>query len=189
MIILGTANLTESCDKCEGPVKVHIDGSESGEPTKLCLDCYNRLMAGMTGTDFRDVFPKRLSYKGRGGKTHEFEIELMIFQNGKTLTATEIGKTKRKADVHGELDDDVDEMLEALKMRIKKALSVAYMNSDGYVSKNKAVGYIEYNRERGKHEIIIDGKPYTWAELEKNISAHEGWKIKIEFGDVGDELD
>jgi len=54
---------------------------------------------------------------------------------------------------------------------------------------NKAVGYIEYNRERDACNVVIDGKPYTWAELERNIRAHEGWKIKIEFGDVGDELD
>ena len=63
------------------------------------------------------------------------------------------------------------------------------MKPDGYVSNNKAVGYIKYNRERQTCDVIIDGKPYTWAELEKNISAREGWKIKIEFGDVGDVLD
>jgi hypothetical protein len=63
------------------------------------------------------------------------------------------------------------------------------MKPDGYFTESKAVGYIEHNRERDACDIIIDGKPYTWPELEKNIRAHEGFKIKIEFGDIGDELD
>jgi len=185
----GSDSLSDYCDKCGNSVKVHIGDGKGGEAANLCLDCYNRLMAEMTGTDFRDVLPKRLSSKGKDRKTHDFDIELMIFANGKLLTATEIGKTRRKADVHGELDDDLDKMLETLKRRIKKALSVRYIEPSGYFAENKAVGYIEYSIERDRHEIIIDGKPYTWEDLEKNISAYEGWKIKIEFGDVGDELD
>jgi hypothetical protein len=179
----------DSCDKCGNPVKVHLHDGENGKVANLCIDCYNRVMAGMSGTDFRDVPTKRLSFKRQGGKAHEFDIELMVFPKGKLLTATEIGKTKRKVDVLGELDDDVDEMFEILKKRIKKALSATYMQKDGYIAGSKAVGYIEYNDKREAHDIVIDGKPYTWAELEKNISSHEGWKIKIEFGDVGDDLD
>jgi hypothetical protein len=105
------------------------------------------------------------------------------------LTATEKGKQRRKVDVHGELTDDFYLMLEILKSRIKKALSIKYMDRSGYFREDKAVGYIEYNSESEACDIIIDGNPYSWRELEKNISSHEGWKIKIEFGDVGDELD
>jgi hypothetical protein len=108
----------------------------------------------------------------------------MVFPKGKLLTATEIGKTKRKVDVLGGLDDDVDEMFEILKKRIKKALSVTYMDRDGRISDNKAVGYIHYDDDRDEHYIVIDGKPYTWEQLKKNIPSYEGWKIKIEFGDM-----
>ena len=58
-----------------------------------------------------------------------------------------------------------------------------------YFTESKVVGYIKHNHDRDACDIIIDGKPYAWAELEKNISAREGFKIKIEFGDVGDDLD
>ena len=74
-----------------------------------------------------------------------------------------------------------------MSLIIKRKTSI--MNPEGYIAGGKAVGYIEYNRERDACDVVIDGKPYTWAELERNIRAHEGWKIKIEFGDVGDELD
>jgi len=100
-------------------------------------------MADLTGTDMVDIIPKRLSFKGRVGNTREFDIEFLILPNSKSLTATEIGKTKRKVGVCGTLEDDFDEMLETLKRRIKKALSVTYMKPDGYISGSKAVGYIE----------------------------------------------
>jgi hypothetical protein len=184
-----TPDTPDRCDNCNNPVKIFLGNGEGGVAAKLCQNCYNRMMAELTGVDIPDVIPERLSFKSKGGKTHDFEIEFLIFTTGKTLTATEIGKTKRKVDVDGELDADLNEMLETLKRRIKKALSTTYMEPSGYFADSKAVGYVEYNPERDAHDVIIDGKPYTWSELEKNISAHEGWKIKIEFGDVGDELD
>ena len=36
---------------------------------------------------------------------------------------------------------------------------------------------------------MIDGKPYTWEDLKKNISAREGWNIRIEFGDFNDVVE
>jgi len=177
------------CDNCVNLSRVTISGDDGSVIANLCLDCNNQLMAEMTDAEIPSYVPKRLSFENNDGEIRDFEIEFHIFANGKTLTATEIGETKRKVDVFGKLDDDFNEMLETLMERIKKALSVTYMKPNGYFAGNKAVGYIEHNRERNACDIIIDGRPYTWAELEKNISAHEGFKIKIEFGDIGDELD
>ena len=186
-VIVGTPY--DRCDDCGKPAKVHFDDNNGNAVGKLCNDCYNRMMAELTGAVMPDIVPSRLSFENENGETREFEIEFMIFATGKALTATEIGETRRRVDVYGELDDDFGAMLESLTKRIKKAMSVTYMEPNGYFSGIKAVGYVEYNRERDACDIIIDGKPYTWVELEKNISAHEGFKIKIEFGDVGDELD
>ena len=182
------SDISDRCDSCSNPSKVHIGDDAGTTFINLCNDCHNELIAQIAGTETPDDIPKQLDFKFRN-KTYHFTIEVEIFPTGKVITATEIGKTKRKTDVSGELDDDFGEMLETLKKRIKKLVSVKYMGSDGYLSKNKAVGYIEYNHERDACDIIIDGNPYTWDELEKNISAREGWKIKIEFGDIGDELD
>jgi hypothetical protein len=80
-------------------------------------------------------------------------------------------------------------MLDTLEKRIKKELFVYYMDKNGLISKDKAVGYIDYNEDRDECDIIIDGLPYTWEDLEKNISAREGWNIKIEFTSSGDDFD
>jgi len=60
------------------------------------------------------------------------------------------------------------------------------MGLDGRFIEGKTVGYIEYNHDRDAHDVIIDGKPYTWQDLEKNISSHEGFRIRIEFYDSTD---
>jgi hypothetical protein len=181
--------MSEPCANCKKPSKVNIGDGTGKDIVHLCLDCHNRLMAELTGTEPPPDIPKLLSFKSRGGKVHEFEITLNIFPIGKLLTATELGKEQRVVDVHGELEDDVDEMLETLTKRIKKSLSTVYMERDGYFKKDKAVGYVGYDEEEETCNIVIDGKPYTWEELFKNVSAREGWKIKIEFCSRGDELE
>jgi len=177
------------CDNCGFPAKVIVDDNHAKEIGKLCVNCYNRLMAEYTGSSIPDIVPTQISVKGRNGKPVEFEVEFLVFANGMSLTAIEMGKRKRRADVYGAIGEDFNNMLETLKNRIKKVLSVKYMGKDGYISGAKAVGYIGYNCERDACDIVIDGMPYSWAELEMNVTAHEGWKIKIEFASTGDELD
>ena len=187
-IPMSIAYTHDNCSSCGNPSKIHMGDGKGNDLFHLCNDCYNELMAQILGTESPADMPKRLDFQFKC-KTYRFAIEAEIFVTGKVITATEIGKIKRKTDVSGELDDDFGDMLETLKKRIKKLVSTIYMGKDGRMSKSKAVGYVEYNSGRQAHDIVIDGKPYTWAELEKNVSMHEGWKIKIEFGDIGDELD
>jgi hypothetical protein len=177
------------CCSCGNPARVCIDDNQANEIGNLCDNCYNKVLSELTGSPIPDIVPKQISVKGRGGKTVEFELEFFIFQRGMMLEATEIGKRKRRAGVRGEHGDDFDALLETLKQRITKALSVTYIDKDGYINGDKAVGYIEYNRESNDYDIYIDGYPFTWSDLEKNISAHEGWKVKIEFACIGDELE
>ena len=187
-IPMSIAPTNDACDNCGNPAEFHLGDGKGKDVHHLCIGCYNEMMGQITGTETPDDLPEHYEFQFRG-KTYRFAIEAMIYPTGKAITATEIGKTRRKTDVNGELDDSFGDMFETLKKRIKKLVSVRYMGKDGYFSKDKAVGYIEYNRGRQACDVIIDGKPYSWEELEKNISGREGWKIKIEFGDIGDVLD
>jgi len=180
---------TAFCDFCGKPAQVRIGDDKGGVLSNLCFDCHNREMAELFDSAMPDIVPERLTVSDRNGKPHEFEIEFIIFGTGKSLTATEVGKTKRKADVWGSLDDNFNDMLIMLEKRIKKVLSFKYMDPHGRIKDQKLVGYIAYNSDLDECVVFIDGKPFTWGELGRNISAFEGWKIKIEFGGVGDELD
>jgi len=173
------------CIQCGKPAKVNLSDGTGGTNGSLCYDCFNRRMAEEYAVVMPENVPETLSFKGRGKKVHVFDIEFMIFGTGKSLVATEIGETNRMVDVWGDLDDDFDAMLDLLNRRIKKSLNVRYMDAKGKIKGDKAAGYISYNREREAYDVIIDGKPYLWDGLEKEISMREGWKIKIEFGSNG----
>ena len=80
-------------------------------------------------------------------------------------------------------------MLEKIKARIEKLLSARYIRPDGIFEGSYAAGYVEYNSERGDHDVIIDGKPFTWEQLGQNVAVHDGWNIKIEFTCSDEELD
>jgi len=182
-------NIVDSCKVCGKPANVRIGTGDGDVYSHLCFDCHNRVMADLYDTNVPDTVPERLTIYGHSGKSYLFDIEFVIFGTGKSLTATEVGETRRKADVWGSLDDDFVEMLDTLKDRIKKVLSVEYMNQHGIIKEQKLVGYIDYDSDLGECVIFVDGKPYTWGELGRNVSTFEGWKIKIEFAGVGDMLD
>lgn len=181
--------MSSACDTCGKEARIHIGDGKGNTVANYCLDCHNSLIAVLTDTDLPINIPNHISFIASDGVIHTFEIELMLHPTCKTLEAREIGETKYKTDVFGELDDDFAGMWEALISQIEKMLSVKYMEPDGHFIGSKAVGYIEYNSARKANDIIIDGRPYTWQELEQNISAHEGYKIKVEFGDIGDVLE
>ena len=179
---------SENCDICGKPAMFHTADGKGNTLSSLCNHCHNEEMAVLYDTDVPDNIPDKLSFTVRR-KTSEFDIEFIIFGTGKSLTATETGLTRRKVGVWGNLDDDFDEMMITLKNRIKNALSVKYMGKNRTIKDTKLVGYIEYNRERDDYDIYVDGIPYTWDELGKNISIHEGWKVKIEFAEIGNDLE
>ena len=177
------------CESCGNPATVCIDDNNANKIGILCERCYNKIMADITGSNIPEIVPKQISITGRNGKIHEFDLRFYVFVNGMLLTATEIGKLKRRADIRGELDDDFYELLETLKLRLKKAISVKYMDKNGYIKDDKAIGYIDYSGDRSTCDVVIDGKPYTWEQLEKSVTMREGWKVKIKFACAGDELE
>lgn len=177
------------CNNCGKSAKVHVRAGDDSEYIKLCQDCYNEMMAEFTGIEMPGFIPEQFMCNDKFEISHKFNIEFLIFATGKELTANEIGKFKRRIKVHGELDADIGEMLQLLKKKIIKAINTKYIDERGYINNSIAEGYIDYNNKRGDHDVIIDGKPYTWEELKQNISSHEGWNVRIEFFDVDDVVE
>jgi hypothetical protein len=182
-------NSYDVCSQCGKPAKITFGDGKGGVVDYQCCDCFNRQMAEYYDVVMPENVPERLSFKGRGKKPHVFDIEFMIFGTGKSLAATEIGDTSRFVDVWGGLHDDFGEMMALLEKRIRKSLRVRYMDAKGRIKDNKAAGYIRFNRERDAYDVVIDGKPFSWEELEQSIASREGWKIKIEFGSNGVDFD
>jgi len=171
------------CNACGRSAKVHFRTDEESDYIKLCQDCYNNMMAEFLNIEMPGFIPQQFLCNDDTGKSHKFDIEFLIFATGNKLTAKEKGKYKRRVQVHGELGADIGGMLQLLKQKIIKAINTVHIDERGYINNGIAEGYIVYNRRRDDYDIIIDGKPYTWEDLKKNISSYEGWNIRIELGD------
>ncbi|MCL1809776.1 MAG: UPF0158 family protein [Clostridiales bacterium] len=177
----------DKCSICGNDAKIHISGAQEAS---YCLDCHNKHMAALTGAEMPDAVPTQIVLFDACEEAHAFSIESMIFPHCKSIHATEVvGTTRYKEAVYGEIDDSFEGMWVKLVSRLEKVLSKKYMGDDASIEDLKAVGYVEYNSIHEAYEVIIDGKAYTWAQLEKNLSVHEGWKIKIEFADMSEELE
>ena len=178
----------DRCKLCGKPSMVHLSDSDTGRSTALCHGCYNDMMACLNEVEMPANVPRRVAFKDSFGQKCEFDIEFLIFETGKSLTATQVGVSKRKECVWSELDAAFDEMMETLNDRIKKALSRMYMNPDGSFTGDRAIGYVAYDREHNRYNVIIDGKSYSWADLERSVSSYEGFKIAIEFCEMGEDF-
>ncbi|MBA2175374.1 hypothetical protein H0266_10760 [Halobacillus locisalis] len=40
-------------------------------------------------------------------------------------------------------------------------------------------GHLAYSEESDHNVVVIDGKPYSWDEVEKILNANEGFKIQV----------
>jgi len=178
----------DQCQLCGKPSMVNLSDNYTGRSTALCHSCYNNMMANLNDVEMPASIPRRVTFLDSYGQTCEFDIEFLIFETGKSLTATQVGATKRKECVWSELDADFDEMLETLSDRIKKALSTMYIGPDGSFTGDRAVGYVEYDRGHDRYNIVVDGKSYSWADLERNVSSYEGFKIAIEFCEMSEDF-
>ncbi|MCL1983223.1 MAG: UPF0158 family protein [Clostridiales bacterium] len=183
----GNEPYRHKCCMCGSDAKIHISGTQEAS---YCLECHNKLMAAQTGAEMPDAVPTQIVLFDVCEEAHAFAIESMIFPHCKSIRATEVvGTTCYKENVYGELSDRFEDMWSEMVRRLEKSLSKKYMGDDASFEDMKAVGYVDYNRIHDAYEVVIDGKAYTWAQLEKNLSMYEGWKIKIEFADMGDELE
>jgi hypothetical protein len=181
--------ISERCMLCDNPAQVYISG-EPDVDLKLCIDCNNRHVADLIDVEVPVDVPKHIIMNDVDGVPHKFEVELLMFPVGMTLIAAEVEKeTRYRADVFAGFDKDFDDLWKMLIHQIEGFLSVKYIDQNALFKEYKAIGYVSYNEERDAHDVIIDGKPYTWQELEKNLSLHEGFRIKIEFADSHEILD
>jgi len=161
--------------------------SESGTTEILCTDCYNKTIAELTDAELPSHIPKTIYFEDCAREAHMFHIEFMLFPHCKTLKAYENYNDGYVCEVYGGLDDSFSVMWEKLIGKLSKMLSVKYIDGNSWTN-DKVAGYVNYDCETESHYVVIDGNRYEWSELGKQLGTYEGFQIKIEFADLGDDL-
>ena len=112
------------CAQCDNPATISLTDGKGGCIGNLCADCYNRRMSINYYDAMPTDIPEVLKFNGSDEKIYKFKISLKLKNLGKRLTATEVGGKKRVFDLYGNLEDNVDEMLNTLSKRIEESLVV-----------------------------------------------------------------
>ncbi|NLV22620.1 MAG: hypothetical protein GXY49_11665 [Syntrophomonadaceae bacterium] len=76
-------------------------------------------------------------------------------------------------------------------------LSKRYLQTDTYpngmkytaLRDDEVVGRFEYNEMNEEiHNVVIDGKVFSWNQLGRILSAYEGFQFKLKIYDITDEV-
>jgi len=174
------------CEICGKEANMTFVIGQEGEKKRYCMDCHNRKVAEMMGRQAPEKPPKVLMAVDPSGTVHAFRVEHMLMPHCQTLIAEEDGETQYRSEVYAEPETEVSEMWKTLVRRIGKLLSARYLKKDGSWSGSKICGVIGYSRETGDLEFVVDGKPYSFRQLRRELRERAGFQFKLELGDPTD---
>lgn len=172
------------CVLCGKAATVHQAG-EDGAAQSYCAGCYSAMTAELLGMDM-PVVPETICLEDCVGISHTFHIEFLFHPHCKELTARESHEDGYACTVAGTPEENFSFLWSRLNHRLSKLLSVKYMEH-GRLKGDKAAGYVGYDRAKDTHYLVIDGNRYEWSDMGRNLATFEGFQIKIEFADPGDD--
>ena len=177
------------CDSCGAEARFFISDGKGKGIARYCLDCHNKMMTETYYIELPESIPDRLWVVDDQGVERCFDIEFILFGHANKLEANERGVSKYRCVVFGEPDEPFSLLWNELVQRITKSINTKYLSEDKWPVHSKMVGYIEYNSETESCDLIIDGHNLDMDELQRVISGHEGFQIKVEFADATDDIE
>lgn len=186
----------DKCSHC-GMKKVKVNLQIKGELLHLCNDCYNKMMSDELNVNLEQVIESFTLVDGRG-ISRTFYVERRVYPIGFYFEAVENIEFGYKFAVHGELEGSQQEMISRLIEKTRKGIAEQYIETDVFsggqayqnMKNDQIVGVIEYNEASDDEPlVIIDGKPYTWEEVGKMVTAFEGFQIKLKMYDITDDVE
>lgn len=176
---------------------VHYGSSEEGFQ-KLCTQCFNASVALRSGVEnFENIRLEPIGITDCAGELHQFHFQTRLLGNMVTIDGFELlagnpgGYTFQ---IIGEPEDDLFVLLGLLVQKIRRTLSIKYLENDerhGLQIADMAVrGRIEsdYSEAYRVPIMIIDGREISWEKFGRMLMSFEGWQFRMEFCDRSDEL-
>jgi len=190
-------NICEICKKNQA--NIHLT-QDDGSTQEICRDCFNEIAADKMGIDLSPFESGVYEYSGKNGKMYRFMINKMVVPTGIGYEAVEITKNNvpgYKVAILDGIDCDQDYLFYKLEAKIKYMLSKRYLQTDTYpngmkytaLRDDEVVGRFEYNEMNEEiHNVVIDGKVFSWNQLGRILSAYEGFQFKLKIYDITDEV-
>lgn len=188
-----------SCQGCGEPTPSHdiiSAGSIDAGYRQLCSQCFNAEMAERIGLDnFENVRFEPISVEDCVGHSHEFHFQLRLLGDIVALEAFEVSEgapAGYEFQIIGNPDEDMFVLLGRMMQKIRRALSVKYIEDGEYgvqfageVVKGRITS--DCNEFEQMPVMVIDGHEYSWEEFGRMLLSHEGWQFKLEIVDSDQE--
>lgn len=176
---------------------VNFGSSEKGFK-QLCSLCFNAEIAERSGHgNFENIRLEPIWITDCSGEKHQFHLLTRLMGNIVTLNAFELREGNPAGytfQIIGAPEDDLFLLLGKLVQKIRRSLSVKYLEEDdhhGLQIKDMAVrGRIECGQSETSQvpTVVVDGRELSWNEFGRILTSFDGWQFKLEICDQSDEL-
>ncbi len=187
------------CEECGSRIRfaegVRLEGP--GRAVRLlCNKCFNQFKAKAMDLDFEHPAFSPVTMEDCEGVRHRFEIRTMLMGELVTLRAVEElgnGAVGYEIEVLGNPEDDPMELFQRLYERLHRELGRKHLVETDLGTR---IGEDLVVRARITWDdksdgrvplLVIDGRTVTWDELGRLLMSCEGWNVKIEIFERGDE--
>jgi hypothetical protein len=186
----------ETCSACGSEVASR-DGVflSAGEDTRfLCSRCYNETVAEYLGLEYEHVEFEPVTLEDQDGVPHTFQFRSRLFGDRLALEALEIGPEEGyEFSVIAHAEQDLFVTFRGLFERIRRELARRHIEPEGggYQITDDGVvrGRITSDPDALDRLplLVVDGKPVTWEDFGRMVSAYEGFRFKLEIFDSCEE--
>lgn len=175
------------CERCgAGGARVNL-GNEL-----LCDRCFDRAVAEVTGRPELPDPPDVESIIAPDGRAHRFSFRLWRAATGIVAEAEEADLEPNEG-YHFQVmcahDGDVPGLIEALKDRLRRGLSRAWLEPhprhEGWmIAGDRIEGRLEWNEMEEPYDAVVDGHRLSWEELGRALEPFEGWEFTLSLKDT-----
>jgi hypothetical protein len=188
------------CTSCKTELQsfdgIHVSSQQTDDEL-FCTQCYNQKIAKYLGLNFDHVSFDPITLNDIQGHPHTFYFRTRLIGDQVALAAYE--DLKDDSDGHhfevlSDAEDDLFNVFKLLFERMKRALSIKYLEQDQYnqyqITNDDTVrGRITSDVDAHDRSplLIIDGVEVTWEDFGRMMSVYEGFNFKVEIYDKTEE--
>ncbi|MBW4092378.1 MAG: hypothetical protein HIU82_14920 [Proteobacteria bacterium] len=196
----GEPSNTAVCEACGTAVPTYdvvSYGSIERGYRELCTSCFNAAVASALGLEqFENVRLEPVVMMDCAGDQHEFHFGIRLLGDVMALKAFELKAGVPggyQFEILGKPDDDPLPLLGRLIERMRRSLSVRYLDrsEDGACIADQTVcGRIDWDESGDGRTplLVIDGREVAWDEFGRMLMSFEGWQFQLAIRDRSEDV-
>jgi len=193
----GNPTICEACGTAVPSYDVVHYGSIERGYRALCTSCFNTEVASALGLEHAEqVRFAPLVMTDCAGEQHEFHFRIRLLGDVMALEAFELTAGVPggyQFEILGKPDDDPFPLLGRLIERMRRSLSVRYLerSEDGaQIADQTVCGRIDWDESGDGRTplLVIDGREVSWGEFGRMLMSFEGWQFRLAIRDRSEDV-